>query len=186
MDWELFSHHDSETIMWEVSYLGLSWQNFMVYFYVNVGGVCRCVVGIHKHSCSGCRKTSFVHNRLIFNNFLFIFLNLKSIGLGTISLPFLCFFLSYFTPSSFYFWNILLIFCSRFVLNVPKEDLQSFERILFLVEYAHWFYEDNSVEKNPSLKSFTLKEFTSLCILCWFPFPSHRPPNYFPWYTIIC
>ncbi|XP_042952252.1 mRNA-decapping enzyme subunit 2-like isoform X3 [Carya illinoinensis] len=52
--------------------------------------------------------------------------------------------------------------CSRFVLNVPKEDLESFERILFLVEYAHWFYEDNSVEKNPSLKSFTLKEFTSL------------------------
>ncbi|PSS33391.1 MRNA-decapping enzyme subunit like [Actinidia chinensis var. chinensis] len=52
--------------------------------------------------------------------------------------------------------------CSRFVLNVPKEDQQSFERILFLVEYAHWFYEDNSVEENPSLKSFTLKEFTSL------------------------
>ncbi|XP_031379542.1 mRNA-decapping enzyme subunit 2 [Punica granatum] len=52
--------------------------------------------------------------------------------------------------------------CSRFVLNVPKEDLQSFERILFLVEYAHWFYEDNSVEMNPSLKSLTLKEFTSL------------------------
>lgn len=52
--------------------------------------------------------------------------------------------------------------CSRFVLNVPQEDQQSFERILFLVEYAHWFYEDNSVENNPSLKSFTLKEFTSL------------------------
>ncbi|XP_076900563.1 mRNA-decapping enzyme subunit 2-like [Bidens hawaiensis] len=52
--------------------------------------------------------------------------------------------------------------CSRFVLNVPKDDQQSFERILFLVEYAHWFYEDNSVENNPSLKSFTLKEFTSL------------------------
>ncbi|KNA04131.1 hypothetical protein SOVF_202500 [Spinacia oleracea] len=52
--------------------------------------------------------------------------------------------------------------CSRFVLNVPKEDQQSFERILFLVEYAHWFYEDNTVENNPSLKSFTLKEFTSL------------------------
>ncbi|KAG8380488.1 hypothetical protein BUALT_Bualt06G0020600 [Buddleja alternifolia] len=50
----------------------------------------------------------------------------------------------------------------RFVVNVPEEDLQSFERILFLVEYAHWFYEDNSVEKNPSLKSLTLKEFTSL------------------------
>ncbi|KAF4349358.1 mRNA-decapping enzyme subunit 2 [Cannabis sativa] len=52
--------------------------------------------------------------------------------------------------------------CSRFVLNVPQEDLQSFERILFLVENAHWFYEDNSVESNPSLKSLNLKEFTSL------------------------
>ncbi|KAJ6826563.1 mRNA-decapping enzyme subunit 2-like [Iris pallida] len=52
--------------------------------------------------------------------------------------------------------------CSRFVLNVPKEDLESFERILFLVEQAHWFYEDNSVEQNPSLKSLSFKEFTSL------------------------
>ncbi|KAI4370660.1 hypothetical protein MLD38_018985 [Melastoma candidum] len=52
--------------------------------------------------------------------------------------------------------------CSRFVLNVPKEDLQSFERILFLVEYAHWYYEDNSVENDPSLKSLSLKEFTRL------------------------
>lgn len=52
--------------------------------------------------------------------------------------------------------------CSRFVLNVPKEDLESFERILFLVEQAHWFYEDNSVEQNPSLKSLSLREFTSL------------------------
>ncbi|ERN08357.1 mRNA-decapping enzyme subunit 2 [Amborella trichopoda] len=52
--------------------------------------------------------------------------------------------------------------CSRFVLNVPKEDLESFERILFLVEQAHWFYEDNSMEQNPSLKSLSLREFTSL------------------------
>ncbi|KAF5188086.1 mRNA-decapping enzyme subunit [Thalictrum thalictroides] len=52
--------------------------------------------------------------------------------------------------------------CSRFVLNVPKEDLESFERILFLVEQAHWCYEDNSVEQNPSLKSLSLREFTSL------------------------
>ncbi|VAI62617.1 unnamed protein product [Triticum turgidum subsp. durum] len=52
--------------------------------------------------------------------------------------------------------------CSRFVLNVPKEDLESFERILFLLEQAHWFYEDNSVEHNPSLKSLSFKDFTSL------------------------
>ncbi|CAM0942846.1 unnamed protein product [Alopecurus aequalis] len=52
--------------------------------------------------------------------------------------------------------------CSRFVLNVPQEDLESFERILFLLEQAHWFYEDNSVEHNPSLKSLSFKDFTSL------------------------
>lgn len=52
--------------------------------------------------------------------------------------------------------------CSRFVLNVPQEDLESFERILFLLEQAHWFYEDNSVEQNPSLKSLSFREFTSL------------------------
>ncbi|XP_068652780.1 mRNA-decapping enzyme subunit 2 isoform X1 [Aristolochia californica] len=52
--------------------------------------------------------------------------------------------------------------CSRFVLNVPQEDLQSFERILFLIEQAHWFYEDNSVEQSSSLKSLSLREFTSL------------------------
>ncbi|CAF1884316.1 hypothetical protein Bca4012_047814 [Brassica carinata] len=52
--------------------------------------------------------------------------------------------------------------CSRFVLNVPEEDQQSFERILFLVEYAYWYYEDNAVENDPTLKSLSLKEFTSL------------------------
>ena len=73
-----------------------------------------------------------------------------------------------------------LFLCSRFVLNVPKEDLQSFERILFLVEYAHWFYEDNSVEKNPSLKSLNLKEFTSLSILCSIFFDRLTVDYFFP------
>ncbi|CAN7141172.1 unnamed protein product [Brassica rapa subsp. narinosa] len=52
--------------------------------------------------------------------------------------------------------------CSRFVLNVPEEDQQSFERILFLVEYAYRYYEANAVENDPTLKSLSLKEFTSL------------------------
>jgi mRNA-decapping enzyme subunit 2 len=47
-------------------------------------------------------------------------------------------------------------------LNVPEEDQQSFERILFLVESAYWYYEDNAVENDPTLKSLSLKEFTSL------------------------
>eukprot|EP00850_Spirogloea_muscicola_P016095 SM000128S26228 [mRNA] locus=s128:207799:216800:+ [translate_table: standard] len=53
---------------------------------------------------------------------------------------------------------------NRFVLNAPPEELRSFERILFAVEQAHWFYEDNTREKTPLLKSFTLREFTSLSI----------------------
>ncbi|XP_024518432.1 mRNA-decapping enzyme subunit 2 isoform X1 [Selaginella moellendorffii] len=52
--------------------------------------------------------------------------------------------------------------CSRFVLNAPEEELESFERILFLLEQAHWFYEDNTMEQNASLKSLTLREFTAL------------------------
>ncbi|ORY93155.1 NUDIX hydrolase domain-like protein [Syncephalastrum racemosum] len=31
---------------------------------------------------------------------------------------------------------------SRFIINVVDEELQSFERIAFQVEQAHWFYED--------------------------------------------
>ncbi|CAK9214317.1 unnamed protein product [Sphagnum troendelagicum] len=52
--------------------------------------------------------------------------------------------------------------CSRFVLNAPEEELRSFERILFYVEQAHWFYEDYTMEQNQYLKSLTLREFTSL------------------------
>ncbi|CAH2080037.1 unnamed protein product [Thlaspi arvense] len=52
--------------------------------------------------------------------------------------------------------------CCRFVLNGPQEDKQSFERILFLVEKAYWFYEDNLVENDPRLRSVSLKDFTWL------------------------
>lgn len=51
---------------------------------------------------------------------------------------------------------------TRFILNCPKEELQSFERMLFLIEQAHWFYEDFYREQDMKLKSLGLKEFTSL------------------------
>jgi hypothetical protein len=38
------------------------------------------------------------------------------------------------------------------LLNVPKEELESFEQIMFLLEQAHWFYENTSIERNPNLK----------------------------------
>lgn len=52
--------------------------------------------------------------------------------------------------------------CTRFILNVPAEELESFERLLFLVEQAHWFYEDFSREKDLRLRSYSLKEFVAL------------------------
>lgn len=51
---------------------------------------------------------------------------------------------------------------TRFILNCPKEELASFERMLFLIEQAHWFYEDFYREQDDRLKSLGLKEFTSL------------------------
>ena len=66
----------------------------------------------------------------------------------------------------------LVFLLSRMILNSPQEELQSFERLLFLVEQAHWFYEDNVREASPELKHFHLKEFTSLSMSCCLHFTS--------------
>ncbi|CAL8470769.1 g10311 [Coccomyxa elongata] len=52
--------------------------------------------------------------------------------------------------------------CTRFILNVPAEDLQSFEKFMFLVEQAHWYYEDFCRDNDPSLKSLSLRTFTGI------------------------
>lgn len=54
--------------------------------------------------------------------------------------------------------------CRRFVLNQPAEELASFERILFAVEQAHWFYEDVTRETDPNLRTLPLKDFMHLSI----------------------
>ncbi|KAF2835345.1 DCP2-domain-containing protein [Patellaria atrata CBS 101060] len=51
--------------------------------------------------------------------------------------------------------------CVRFILNLPKEELQSVERICFQIEEAQWFYEDFIRPLDPSLPSMNLKEFYS-------------------------
>eukprot|EP00891_Asterochloris_glomerata_P006067 jgi/Astpho2/6067/e_gw1.00084.177.1_t len=58
--------------------------------------------------------------------------------------------------------EVLEELCARFVLNAPEEDMQSWERLLFLVEQAHWYYEDFIREKDLTLRSYGLKEFTAL------------------------
>lgn len=52
--------------------------------------------------------------------------------------------------------------CVRFVLTAPSEQLTSFERMMFLVELAHWHYEDFVKYQDPRLRGYSLPEFTSL------------------------
>ncbi|KAI0285322.1 DCP2-domain-containing protein [Russula aff. rugulosa BPL654] len=49
---------------------------------------------------------------------------------------------------------------SRFILNLPENELASLERICFQVEQAHWYYEDFIREENPKFPSLHLKKFS--------------------------
>ncbi|KAF2071229.1 hypothetical protein CYY_007446 [Polysphondylium violaceum] len=51
---------------------------------------------------------------------------------------------------------------TRFVLNIPSEELESFERLLFQIEMAYWFYDDFYREDHPSLPKYSLSEFTKV------------------------
>ncbi|KAG6868588.1 hypothetical protein C0993_000614 [Termitomyces sp. T159_Od127] len=51
---------------------------------------------------------------------------------------------------------------SRFILNLPDDELSSLERICFQVEQAHWFYEDFIREENPKFPSLPLKRFSEM------------------------
>ncbi|KAI0788421.1 Dcp2, box A domain-containing protein [Abortiporus biennis] len=50
---------------------------------------------------------------------------------------------------------------SRFVLNLPDEELASLERVCFQVEQAHWYYEDFIREQDPSFPTMSLKKFSN-------------------------
>ena len=52
--------------------------------------------------------------------------------------------------------------CVRFIINLPKEELESVERICFQVEEAQWFYEDFIRPLDPELPSLNLRNF---CLL---------------------
>ncbi|KAJ5457899.1 mRNA decapping protein 2Box A [Penicillium sp. IBT 31633x] len=49
--------------------------------------------------------------------------------------------------------------CVRFIINLPREELESVERICFQVEEAQWFYEDFIRPLDPALPSMNLKTF---------------------------
>ena len=49
--------------------------------------------------------------------------------------------------------------CVRFLLNIPEEELESFERLFFQLEEAHWFYRDFYCNEYPNIPKFGLKSF---------------------------
>jgi mRNA-decapping enzyme subunit 2 len=53
----------------------------------------------------------------------------------------------------------LLIFFSRFIINLPEEERSSFERLGFQVEQAFWFYDDFYRPTYPHLPRLTLRSF---------------------------
>lgn len=51
--------------------------------------------------------------------------------------------------------------CLRFLVNLPAVEYESFERLFFAVESAHWFYDDFYRAKHPSLPRLPLKQFAA-------------------------
>lgn len=66
--------------------------------------------------------------------------------------------------ASLSFAEVLEDLSSRFIVNLPDEELGSIERICFQVEQAHWFYEDFLRPLNPTLPSFALRRFSSFLL----------------------
>ncbi|KAJ5098512.1 hypothetical protein N7532_005513 [Penicillium argentinense] len=48
---------------------------------------------------------------------------------------------------------------ARFIINLPREELEDVERICFQIEEAQWFYEDFIRPLDPALPSLNLKTF---------------------------
>lgn len=61
--------------------------------------------------------------------------------------------------------NVLALFFSRFIINIPEEEREDLIRIFFQIELAHWFYLDFYCTENPDLRSCGIKDFSSQNIL---------------------
>lgn len=47
----------------------------------------------------------------------------------------------------------------RFIMNCPEEEFESFDRLFFQIEEAHWFYEDFYREHNKTLPAMNFRVF---------------------------
>lgn len=51
--------------------------------------------------------------------------------------------------------------CIRFIVNLPADDYETFERLFFAIESAHWFYDDFYRENDVTLPRLPLKTFAT-------------------------
>ncbi|KAL3865744.1 hypothetical protein ACJMK2_043104 [Sinanodonta woodiana] len=56
--------------------------------------------------------------------------------------------------------HVLDDLCSRFVINIPKEERSDLIRIFFHIELAYWFYLDFYCAEHPVLKTCGIKDFS--------------------------
>lgn len=59
------------------------------------------------------------------------------------------------------FNDVLDDLCMRFIVNLPSEEYETFERLFFAIESAHWFYDDFYRAKRPTLPKLSLKQFAA-------------------------
>ncbi|CUS09761.1 unnamed protein product [Tuber aestivum] len=67
---------------------------------------------------------------------------------------------------------------SRFIINLPEEELSSIERICFQIEEAQWYFEDFIREMNPTLPTLPLRAFLNkIFAVCPLPILKEMPPE---------
>jgi len=55
---------------------------------------------------------------------------------------------------------MIVLFTSRFIINIPAEQREDLVRVLFAVELAHWFFIDFYCEDYNDLHVCNIKEFS--------------------------
>ena len=67
---------------------------------------------------------------------------------------------------------------TRFILNLPTDELTKADRIFFQLEQAYWFYLDFTLEQDPSLPSYKTLQSFSRVMFTFSPLLSPLLPNF--------
>ncbi len=64
-------------------------------------------------------------------------------------------------PTSFHSIPLTILddLASRFIINIPEEERRDIIRIMFQMELAKWFYDDEYVNSSAELTSCSMRDF---------------------------